>query len=211
MDQTSGIPSALLIKNMIATIVSLQSLPGVITLAKALDFETINQHNLEVTVTDNSPVSSNRRTITTNLEIRVLNIDDSGMYTAKVRLIQSFIASPINPAGLAGIVDRSTLEIILVYENGTEVDITMNGNRYTLDDLSKSNNLFSAVNNGVPYVIANNAGLAGIGKLLVHVTNVNSVEVNVTVVGSSNLAFKAVPYSDIPDDSEVIELKQIIP
>lgn len=211
MDQTSGMPSALLIKNMIATIVSLQSLPGVITLAKALDFETINQHNLEVTVTDNSPVSSNRKTITTNLEIQVLNIDDSGIYTAKARLIQSFIASPINPAGLAGIADRSTLEIILVYENGTEVDITMKGNRYTLDDLSKSNNLFSAVNNGVPYVIANNAGLAGIGKLLVHVTNVNSVEVNVTVVGSSNLAVKAVPYSDIPDDSEVIELKQIIP
>ena len=196
---------------MILTIVSLQSLPGVITLAKALDFETVSQHNLEVTVTDNSPVSSNRRTITTNLEIRVLNIDDSGMYTAKVRVIRSFIASPINPAGLAGIADRSALEIILVHENGTEVDITMEGNRYTLDASSKSNNLFSAVNNGVPYVIANNAGLAGIGQLLVLVTNVNSVEVNVTVVGSNSLTVKAVPHSDIPDDSEVTELKQIIP
>lgn len=166
---------------------------------------------MQVTVTDNSPASSNRRTITTNIEIRVLNVDDSGMYTAKARVIRSFIASPVNPAGLAGIPDRSALEIILVYENGTEVDITMEGNRYTLDDSSKSNNLFSAVNNGVPYVIANNAGFAGIGKLIVHVTNVNSVEVNITVVGSSSLAVKAVPYSDIPDDSEVIELKQIIP
>ena len=203
--------SPLLITNMILTIVSFQSLPGVIMLAKALDFETIKQHNLEVTVTDNSPVSSNRRTITTNLEIRVLNIDDSEMFTAKARVVRSVIASPVNPAGLAGIPDRSDLEIILVYENGTEVDITMEGNRYTLDDSSKSNNLFSAVNNGVPYVIANNEGLAGIGKLLIHVTNVNSVEVNVTVVGSSNLAIKAVPYSDISDDSEVTELKQVIP
>ena len=180
-------------------------------MAKGLDFETINQHNLEVTVTDNSPVSSNRRTVTTNLEIRVLNVDDSEMYTAKARVIQSFIASPVNPAGLAGIPDRAALEIILVYENGTEVDITMEGNRYTLDDSSKSNNLFSAVDNGVPYVVANDAGLAGIGQLLVHVTNVNSVEVNVTVVGSINLAVKAVPYPDVPDDSELTELKQIIP
>lgn len=195
----------------ILTIVSLQSLPGVVTLTKELDFETINQHNLEVTVTDNSPVSSNRKTITANLEIRVLNIDDSEMYTAKARVIQPFIASPVNPAGLAGIPDRSALEIILVYENGTEVDITMEGNRYTLDDSSKSDNLFSAVNNGIPYVIANDRGVAGTGQLLVHVTNVNSVEVNITVVGSSNLAVKAVSYSDIPDDSEVTELKQIIP
>lgn len=189
----------------------MQSLPGVITLAKELDFETINQHNLEVTVTDNSPVTVNRRTITANLEIRVINIDDSEMYTAKARLVQAFIASPVNPAGLAGIPDRTALEILLVYENGTEVDITMEGDRYTLDDASRSNNLFSAESNGAPYVIANNGGLAGTGQLLVHVTNVNSIVVNITVVGSNNLTVKAVPHSAISDDSEVTELKQILP
>lgn len=180
-------------------------------MAKELDYETINQHNLEVTVTDNSPVSINRKTITANLQIRVINIDDSEMYTAKVRMIQPFIASPVNPAGLAGIPDRSALEILLVYENGTEVDITMEGDRYTLDDSSKSNNLFSAENNGVPYVVANDGGLSGTGQLLVHVTNVNSVVVNVTIAGSSNLSVKAVPNSGSHEDSELTELKQIIP
>ena len=180
-------------------------------MSKELDYETISQHNLEVTVTDNSPVSNNRRTTTANLEIRVINIDDSEMYTAKVRMIQPFIASPANPAGLAGIPDRAALEILLVYENGTEVDITMEGGRYTMDDSSKSNNLFSVENNGAPYVIANDGGLAGTGQLLVHVTNVDSVVINITVVGSKSLTVKAVPHSEISDDSEVTELKQIIP
>ena len=162
-------------------------------------------------MSDSSPDSNKRKQITAHLRIRVINIDDSEMYTAKARMKQAFIASPVNPAGLAGVPHKSPLEVVLVYENGTEVDITMEGDRYTLDDTSKSNNLFSAVNSGTAYVEANGQGLFGMGQLLVHVTNVNSVEVNVTVVGSSSLSVKAFPFPEKPSASEVTELKQIIP
>ena len=191
----------------------MQSLPGVITLAKELDYETISQHNLEITVTDNSAVSNNRRTITATLVVRVIDIPDSEMYTARVQMMQIVIASSVNPAGLAGISNKAALKIFLVYKNGSEVDITMEVNRYTLDDASKSNNLFSTViNGGAPYVVANSQGLNGLGQLLVHVTNVNSIELNVTVVGSNGiLTVQAVPYPEIPNALKVTELMQVIP
>ena len=186
--------------------------PGVITLAKKLDFETISQHNLVITITDNGQIINQRRQITANLQVRVINIDDGVKYTAQVRMLQTYISSPVNPASLAGVPQRSALEIRLVYENGTSVDITKEFNRYTVDDSSKSNNLFSvATTDGTPFVVANGNGVAGIGQLLVHVTNVQTVEVNVTVVGSSSLTIKAVMYPETPGAAGVSELKQIIP
>lgn len=129
------------------------------------------------------------------------------MYIVKVWVIWLFIVLLVNLVGLVGILDRFVLEIILVYENGIEVDIIMEGNCYILDDLLKFNNFFSVVNNGVFYVIVNNVGFVGIGKFIVYVMNVNFVEVNVIVVGSSSLVVKVVLYFDIFDDLEVIEFK----
>ena len=188
----------------------MQSLTGVITLAKELDFETVSEHNLEVTVSDSSLDPGKRKKITAHLRVRVINIDDSGMYTAKARMIHAFIASPLNPAGLAGVPHKSDLEVLLAFENGTEIDITSEGDRYTVDDSSKSNGLFSATTNGGLFIVANDRSLFGTGKLIVHVTNVNSVEVNVTVVGSNNLTVSAVPYPETPGASKVTELKQVI-
>lgn len=178
-------------------------------MAKELDFETISQHNLVITITDNGQIMDKRRQITANLQVRVIDIDDGVKYTAQVRMLQTYITSPVNPASMAGVPQKSALEIRLVYENGTSVDITKELNRYTVDDTSKSNNLFSvATTDGTPFVVANSNGVTGIGQLLVHVTNVQTVEVNVTVVGSSSLSIKSVTY---PGASEVSELKQIIP
>ena len=181
-------------------------------MAKQLDFETISQHNLVITIHDNSQDINYRRLITANLEVRVIDIDDGVQYTAEVQMLDSYIASPANPAGLVGIPRKSALEVRLVYANGTTVDITKESNRYTLNDASKSNNLFSVeVTDGSPFIVANGNGLVGLGQLLVHVTNVKTVEVNVTVVGSSSLTVKATAYPEIPGDSEISELKQVIP
>lgn len=185
---------------------------GVITLAKQLDFETISQHNLVISISDNSANVNDRKHTTAHLEVRVINVEDSLPYTAEVEMLQTYIASPANPAGLAGITSRSALEIRLLYTNGTTMDITNESHRYILDDVSKSNSLFSVVvTDGLPFVVANNNGLSGSGKLLVHVTNVKTVEVNVTVIGSVKLSMKAVSYPEIPGTAEVAELKQVIP
>ena len=184
---------------------------GVITLAKQLDFETISQHNLVISISDNSANANDRKHTTAHLEVRVINVEDSLPYTAEVEMLQTYIASPANPAGLAGITSRSALEIRLLYTNGTTMDITNESHRYILDDVSKSNSLFSVVvTDGLPFVIANNNGLSGSGKLLVHVTNVKTIEVNVTVIGSIRLSMKAVSYPEIPGTNEVAELKQVI-
>lgn len=184
---------------------------GVITLAKQLDFETISQHNLVISISDNSANANDRKHITAHLEVRVINVEDSLPYTAEVEMLQTYIASPANPAGLAGITSRSALEISLLYTNGTTMDITNESHRYILDDVSKSNSLFSVVvTDGLPFVVANNNGLSGSGKLLVHVTNVKTIEVNVTVIGSIKLSMKAVSYPEIPGTNEVGELKQVI-
>lgn len=185
---------------------------GVITLAKALDFETISQHNLEITITDNSLNINHRTQITANIQVRVINIEDSVHYTANAQMLQAYIASAVNPAVLAGVPQKSALEILLVHENGTAMDITKDSNRYSIDDTTKSNNLFSvAITDGTPFVVANGNGLTGKGQLLVHVTNVQTIELNVTVVGGSFLSAKAVSYPDTPGASEITELKQIIP
>ena len=185
---------------------------GVITLAKQLDFETISQHNLVISISDNSANVNDRKHTTAHLEVRVINVEDSLPYTAEVEMLQTYIASPANPAGLAGITSRSALEIRLLYTNGTTMDITNESHRYILDDVSKSNSLFSVVvTDGLPFVIANNNGLSGSGELLVHVTNVKTIEVNVTVIGSVKLSMKAVSYPEIPGTTEVAELKQVIP
>ena len=184
---------------------------GVITLAKQLDFETISQHNLVISISDNSANANDRKHTTAHLEVRVINVEDSLPYTAEVEMLQTYIASPTNPAGLAGITSRSALEIRLLYANGTTMDITNESHRYILDDVSKSNSLFSVVvTDGLPFVVANNNGLSGSGKLLVHVTNVKTIEVNVTVIGSIKLSMKAVSYPEIPGTSDVAELKQVI-
>ena len=184
---------------------------GVITLAKQLDFETISQHNLVISISDNSANANDRKHTTAHLEVRVINVEDSLPYTAEVEMLQTYIASPANPAGLAGITSRSALEISLLYTNGTTMDITNESHRYILDDVSKSNSLFSVVvTDGLPFVVANNNGLSGSGKLLVHVTNVKTIEVNVTVIGSIKLSMKAVSYPEIPGTNEVGELKQVI-
>lgn len=184
---------------------------GVITLAKQLDFETISQHNLVISISDNSANANDRKHTTAHLEVRVINVEDSLPYTAEVEMLQTYIASPANPAGLAGITSRSALEIRLLYTNGTTMDITNESHRYILDDVSKSNSLFSVVvTDGLPFVVANNNGLSGSGKLLVHVTNVKTIEVNVTVIGSIKLSMKAVSYPEIPGTNEVTELKQVI-
>ena len=184
---------------------------GVITLAKQLDFETISQHNLVISISDNSANANDRKHTTAHLEVRVINVEDSLPYTAEVEMLQTYIASPANPAGLAGITSRSALEIRLLYTNGSTMDITNESHRYILDDVTKSNSLFSVVvTDGLPFVVANNNGLSGSGKLLVHVTNVKTIEVNVTVIGSIRLSMKAVSYPEIPGTNEVAELKQVI-
>ena len=184
---------------------------GVITLAKQLDFETISQHNLVISISDNSANANDRKHTTAHLEVRVINVEDSLPYTAEVEMLQTYIASPANPAGLAGITSRSALEIRLLYSNGTTMDITNESHRYILDDVSKSNSLFSVVvTDGLPFVVANNNGLSGSGKLLVLVTNVKTIEANVTVIGSIKLSMKAVFYPEIPGTNEVAELKQVI-
>ena len=177
-----------------------------------MDFETISQHNLVINVSDSSSEIHNRRQVTATLQIRVVDIQDSVDYTAEAKIINAYIASPANPAGVAGLPHKSALEIRLVYKNGSSVLITAESHRYTLDDVSKSNNLFRVITiDGTPFVVANSDGMAGFGELLVHVTNVQTLEVNVTVVGDRSFSAKALLYPEIPGASEVSELKQIIP
>lgn len=181
-------------------------------MAKALDFETISQHYLEITVSDNSHTIHSRKQVTVTLQIRVINIQDSVDYTAEVQMLTAYIASPANPAGVAGIPDKSALEIYLVYKNGSSVNVTKESHRYTLDDVTKSNDLFRIMTiDGAPFLVANGNGMAGMGKLLVHVTNVQTIEVNVTVVGNASFSAKVLPFPEIPNALEVTELKQIIP
>ena len=181
-------------------------------MGKALDFETINQHNLEITVSDNSLTVRNRKQVTVTLQIRVTNIQDSVDYTAEVQMINPYIASPVNPAGVAGIPGKSALEVHLVYKNGSLINITKESHRYSLDGVTKSNDLFHIETiDGTPFVVANGNGMSGMGKLLVHVTNVQTIEVNVTVVGNSSFSAKVLPFPEVPNALEVRELKQIIP
>ena len=183
---------------------------GIITLEKKLDYETIPQHVLTVTVSDSGVKALERRTVSMRLEIKVININDSGDYSVSVRMLRDSIAPPSDPSTLAGVHSKSALEILLVHENGTVTDITRETNRFTLDDTSKSNNLFTAIIfDGAPYVVANDNGWMGVGKLVVHVTNVGTAEINVTVIRSKSLMADALLYPEVPGAAKVTEIKQV--
>lgn len=180
---------------------------GVIMLVKELDFEIVSEYNLEVIVSDSSLDFGKRKKIIVYLRVWVINIDDSGMYIVKVWMIYVFIVFLLNFVGLVGVFYKFDLEVFLVFENGIEIDIILEGDCYMVDDFLKFNGFFSVIINGGFFIVVNDWSLFGIGKLIVYVMNVNFVEVNVIVVGSNNFIVSVVFYFEIFGVLKVIELK----
>ena len=184
--------------------------PGEIHVAKELDFETIQQYTLEITVTDNAPEVSERRTVTAEVTVDIIDVDDTSSYDAVATLVQPRIASRSSAAFWAGIASSSALQIKLINKNNSqEQDISKDTDMVSFD-LAKSSNLFSVdYLGGDPHVRANDQGASGRGVLVVQVKNVGNVEVNVTLAGVVSSEAQLLPYPHVEGAPEISELKQI--
>lgn len=91
---------------------------GLITVAKALDYETIVRYVLDVQVADSGTVLSRRRSTVAKVTVRLTNVNDSGGVDIQVEGVAKRITPPGDPAEHVGLKTSSTISINLLYENG---------------------------------------------------------------------------------------------